>query len=383
MKTDKPKILVFIDWYLPGYKGGGPIRSVANFVESLGEEYDFNIVTRDTDFGSDEVYPNITSNEWMAVGKAQVLYLSSNNQSKSRIREIVKTTDFDFIYFNSLFSYYFTLVPLAAKRRNKPEATTVLAPRGMLGAGALSLKSLKKQFFLSNARMLKFFRDVVWQASTELEKGEIFENIGPTANIRIAPNIARLDVSDAVNPSEKKEGQARFIFVSRIAEKKNLKAAVHFLGSTEQDILLHAYGPKEEEGYLNECEKEAEKYPRLDFEWKGSLMPDEVIKCMSVYHFFILPSLNENFGHIIIEALSAGLPVIISDQTPWRSLSNAGAGFDISLDDSGKFQDTIRSLVALNQTDYGVMCTNARNYARKYLEQSTELDDHRALFQKT
>jgi len=27
---DKKKILVFIDWYLPGYKAGGPVRSMAN-----------------------------------------------------------------------------------------------------------------------------------------------------------------------------------------------------------------------------------------------------------------------------------------------------------------------------------------------------------------
>ncbi|MBI9061941.1 MAG: hypothetical protein JEZ14_08115 [Marinilabiliaceae bacterium] len=46
----KKKILIFIDWFLPGYKAGGPVRSMANMVEYLMEEYDFFIVTRNTDY---------------------------------------------------------------------------------------------------------------------------------------------------------------------------------------------------------------------------------------------------------------------------------------------------------------------------------------------
>ena len=46
----KKKILIFIDWYLPGYKAGGPIQSVANLVANLKEEFEFSIVTRDTDY---------------------------------------------------------------------------------------------------------------------------------------------------------------------------------------------------------------------------------------------------------------------------------------------------------------------------------------------
>ena len=46
---EKKKILVFIDWYLPGFRAGGPIRSCANLISHLSDEFDFNIVTTDTD----------------------------------------------------------------------------------------------------------------------------------------------------------------------------------------------------------------------------------------------------------------------------------------------------------------------------------------------
>ena len=41
----KKKILVFIDWYLPGYRAGGPIQSIANLVNHLDDELDISIVT--------------------------------------------------------------------------------------------------------------------------------------------------------------------------------------------------------------------------------------------------------------------------------------------------------------------------------------------------
>jgi len=52
------------------------------------------------------------------------------------------------------------------------------------------------------------------------------------------------------------------------------------------------------------------------------------------YDAFIFPTLGENFGHVIIESLSAGCPVLCSDQTPWNDVFRAGGGSVIpQLDD--------------------------------------------------
>ena len=48
----RPIILSFAGHYLPGYKAGGPIRSIANMVDQLGDEFDFRIVAGDRDLGS-------------------------------------------------------------------------------------------------------------------------------------------------------------------------------------------------------------------------------------------------------------------------------------------------------------------------------------------
>ena len=85
---DKPNILIFIDWYLPGKNAGGPIRSVANIVGKFSDEINFFIITSNSDFGDEVPYTNVKTDTWLKVNDAQVKYLSEAptkifNSSKS------------------------------------------------------------------------------------------------------------------------------------------------------------------------------------------------------------------------------------------------------------------------------------------------------------
>ena len=53
----RKRVLVCAPHYLPGYKCGGPIRSIANMVKGLGSHFDFFVVTRDRDATDTESYP--------------------------------------------------------------------------------------------------------------------------------------------------------------------------------------------------------------------------------------------------------------------------------------------------------------------------------------
>ena len=87
----KQKILVFIDWYLPGYRGGGPIQSCANLIAHLNDNYDFYVVTRDTDYCETQPYQGIKSNEWNTLSNGtKVFYISSDNVKASTINKIIK-----------------------------------------------------------------------------------------------------------------------------------------------------------------------------------------------------------------------------------------------------------------------------------------------------
>ena len=72
--TNRIVVLVFTEYYLPGYKGGGPIRSVFNMVESLSDIFEFFILTSDRDLDDKCSYKGIKTNSWVEYSKSKVLY---------------------------------------------------------------------------------------------------------------------------------------------------------------------------------------------------------------------------------------------------------------------------------------------------------------------
>ena len=184
----KKKILIFIDWYLPGYKAGGPIQSIANLVNHLDDELDISIVTSNKDLGMNTPYADLTFNTWLNRDNYRVIYLDEANQNSNMYRKLLTEHHYNAIYLNSLFSVRFTLLPLWAAIKLKSEI--VLAPRGMLGEGALNIKKIKKQLFLALFKFLKIAKRVTWHATAETESEEIKQHFGNDVKISIAPNLS-------------------------------------------------------------------------------------------------------------------------------------------------------------------------------------------------
>ena len=74
------KVIIFIDWYHPAFKAGGPISSIFNMVEFLGEEVNFFIVTSNNDLDS-KLSLNVKANQWGKVGQANVIYLKEKSKN--------------------------------------------------------------------------------------------------------------------------------------------------------------------------------------------------------------------------------------------------------------------------------------------------------------
>ena len=63
--NSKKKLLILIEWFVPGYKAGGPIQSCVNICKALQQEYELFVLTTDTDHGETKAYAGIISNEWV------------------------------------------------------------------------------------------------------------------------------------------------------------------------------------------------------------------------------------------------------------------------------------------------------------------------------
>src|SRR5690606_8432187 len=103
--NERPVVLTFVGYYLPGYKAGGPVRSISNMVEVLGDEIDFRVVTSDRDATEKTPYVELDGESgWRAVGKAKVLYLSPLEKTLSNIARIIRHTKHSTLYLNSFFN---------------------------------------------------------------------------------------------------------------------------------------------------------------------------------------------------------------------------------------------------------------------------------------
>ena len=92
------------------------------------------------------------------------------------------------------------------------------------------------------------------------------------------------------------------------------------------------------------------------------------------------PTFGENFCHVIREALSAGCPVLISDQTPWRNLQECGAGWDLPLEAPDQFRQIVQLCVDAGEESYAALRERAAGYALTAASDSDNVEEHRRLF---
>jgi glycosyltransferase involved in cell wall biosynthesis len=382
MPDNKKRILVCIDWYEPGFKAGGPIRSVVNMVNALKLEFEFYILTTAYDLGEDAPYPGIEINQWHDLNGIFVKYMDHGAMTGSSIKGNIHEIAPDILYLNSLFSKLFTIAPLLVAKRKR--VRVILAPRGMLGSEALGLKRRKKRLFLWFAKIIGLYRTVIWHASTALEEKEIHSVFGIKANVKIAQNIPiiqALNLDEILN--KKNTGLVRFLYVSRIIENKNLLLAINALKNVHSsgEIQFHIYGNIEDPNYFAFCEKEFVNNERLKIEYKGILRPGEVSSVLVDGDFMILPTRFENYGHAIVEAWANGCPVIISKNTPWKNLHVQQLGWDVDISDPKNLVDAIQEGIDIDFTSYIAMVRASYQYFAEKICDDAVMNANRKLFE--
>lgn len=351
--TGRKKILLFIQWFSPAFMAGGPVRSVVNLVDALKDQYEISVVTGAYEFGETTILPGIEADVWIEKDDFRIIYLSSGKQNHSTFKGILLKEKFDFVYFNSLFSFKFTLLPLFIQKNLKSSAKVILAPRGMLSPEALMIKPFKKRAFLALARGMGLFEAIRWHASTEGEAKDI-RNTFPRGDIKVALNFPAK--GPELRPIRAKENNhAKFLYVARIEENKNLSFAIEILSSISQKYSaeLIVYGPVNNEDYYKRCQSLAAKAPsHVKVLFQGQVSPDQINAVYLKGQFLFVPSFSENFGHSIVEGFMAGLPAIISDNTPWKSLEKKKAGFDIPLSRKQEFIRAAEFCCAMDNDTY-------------------------------
>jgi glycosyltransferase involved in cell wall biosynthesis len=371
-------------YYLPGYKSGGPVRTISAMVHNLSGCVQFNIFTTDRDLMDTESYIGINVNEWNKIGNAKVYYEKRSIFSPLHLISVIRKTSHEILYFNSFFDPSFTLLPLLARRIGLiPRKKTILAPRGEFSEGAIAIKSWKKKPFIFIGKNLGLYRDIIWHASSKYEAEDIRTIMGvSTEHIHIASDLTLVSPVK-IESRIKVSGRLKICFISRLSPKKNLDYALRILQKTNDKLELDIYGPKEDPDYWKVCEDLIEKMANsVKITYQGIVDHSKIRETFSQYDLFFFPTKGENYGHVIIEAMLAGTPVLLSDTTPWRDLERIGVGWDLPLTNEDAFVNAIKVCLRKNNEDYIAWKQKVQEYAVEKISDLNVIEANRLLFLK-
>ena len=379
------RILLVSGYYLPGFKAGGPIRTLSNLIDWLGREFEFYVLAADRDLGEQYSYATIQHGRWEMVGNARVRYLSPAEMRWWQWRHWLHEVDYDILYLNSFFSQTTWGVMVLRRLELIPAKPIILAPRGEFSLGALGLKSAKKRLYIQLVKQLGLYAGLTWQASSDFERSDIERALNSAANtIVVAPNLpSPLIDNTSLHASSlgKIRGHASVVFLSRIARKKNLDFALRVLANVRGEVDLNIVGPLEDHDYWRYCETLIRQLPsNIRARYSGEVRPEQVSSVFAQHHLFLFPTRGENFGHVILEALRSGCPVLISDQTPWRGLRKEEIGWDLSLSEPNEFCKALEEFVAMDEVEYSRWSQAARRYGEQFAADTALLEANRKLF---
>ena len=373
-----PKILLFQEYFSPGYLAGG-MQTANKHLLSQPNLFNIRIITSNTDLNVVTGYPDIYPDRW------------TNRKFGERFfpvwyarKGIIKTKNYahfysykpDWIYLQGIYGLFFFLIPLIwALCDGIP---VIICPHGMLDQGSLDQKFFKKWIYLKVFKFFGWHKKIRWQATSIHEVNQIRAFFGNKANVfstklMVSPNL------DKIRHTYKNRGVLHLLFYSRVSPKKNLHLILESLLNTDASISLSIVGPIEDKFYWEKrCFPFIELLGKRVF-YHGTVPSLDGYLNLNKIHFMILPSDAENFSFAIFECLSKGIPVITSKNTPWENIKKLGGGF--ILEDLSKLTELLNELIHLNDLTYQRCCQGALKCAESYTESShRNIEDYHKLF---
>lgn len=371
------KTIFAFSCYLPAKRYGGPLKSIYNLVESTSDDFDYYLISLDHDFQQKEKLEGIKEG-WNKVGNANVLYINERDFSFQNILKWMKECKADLVYLCSVYYYAFNFP--AVKAANELNIPVLLAPRSDLLPNCIKYKYPKKLAYLTALRFVQKYKDIFYHSTSNEETQSILKwMVTDRKHIVQLPNIASCPLN--MERIEKQKDSLRMVYIGRVHPRKNLKYAVECLAKARGKISLDVYGAMEDQGYWEECEFVAQGMDKdKKLSYCGNLSPLEVQMKYYQYDCLLFPTLNENYGHVIVESIISGCPAIISKgTTPWDDYDGNG-GFCCELNDRDSFISVIEKLVSMDKKEYQELSNKTLNYAKDKFDNSSLCNEYKNIF---
>lgn len=370
-ELSKVEVLVVLDGLWSGQVTGGITRTVKNLVAMLGSRYLFRIIS----WTGEEQPGKLGRHDGVLRGRVALWWgiLTGTLLKQAEV-----------IYFNGVFSGAL-LAGLLGRRffwREKPQF--VIAPRGHLMPAALGKSRLRKKLFLNVLMRARGARQVRWHVTSNIEKIAIQEVVLPAVDsCLVIPNSPPHEVVHwNSHRIRKMPGEARLIFVGDLIPHKGVDFLLEVIAEVKGRVNLDLVGNCLDAQYAAELQVLAKKISKdllKNVNFHGFLSSDMVFDLIEGAHFLVLSSRSENHGHVIGEALGLHRPVLISDRTPWTSVSGAGAGIVAQFGDARCWNQAVKEIIELDQAGFDGYSRASRMFFDEYV-QRVKSANYAALF---
>jgi glycosyltransferase involved in cell wall biosynthesis len=243
----------------------------------------------------------------------------------------------------------------------------------MLHPGALSQKSFKKKVYLGIWKMLGLHKKVAFHATDEEEEVFVKKVFGENVEVKVAGNFPNSFSEFAT--LRKVKNELKLATVALISPMKNILEVVRAVGSLQSavgsgqlavgswQVEYDIFGPVKDSEYWEKCKQVIDGMPaNVKVSYHGPVSGEELELALINCHVFVLPSKSENYGHAIVEALSAGRPVITSENVPWKGLKDSHAGINVNMENENELSEAIRFFCEMDQDTLDEWSGGARRY---------------------
>jgi glycosyltransferase involved in cell wall biosynthesis len=343
------RILHVVPSYLPATRYGGPIHAVHGLARALvGLGHEVHVFTTSVDGDADSDVPHGRAvvldgvRVWyFRVPRLRRLYYAPEMRTElaTRIR------GFDLVHLHSVFLWP---TSMAARLAHAARVPYVLSPRGMLVRDLIARRSpVTKAAWLGLVERATLAQ----AAATHLTSAQELSDARALPLPLRAPFVIENGV-DLPEPgfSERASERVRALaasgsyalYLGRVHWKKGLARALEALATTS--IRLVICGP-DDEGFTEKLERVGhEQGVSAQVRFEGPVGGDDKWALLAAARFVILPSDNENFGNVVLEAMAVGRPVVVTERVGASTLvRDAEAGL-VCAADPGALREAMQAL---------------------------------------
>lgn len=239
----------------------------------------------------------------------------------------------------------------------------VVSPRGSLSAEALGRSRLTKRvvWWLAQRRV---FEDAACIHATSVAEAEDVRRAGLKRPIAVIPNGVEF-AANGLSRDPDDRGKTRVVYLGRLDPIKGLETLLRAWSSVQEkaptaELVIAGDGEPSYRGSLVELGR-ALGLRRVSYLGEvGGGAKETLLKEASL---LALPSLSENFGMVVAEALAAGVPAVVSRGAPWEGLRERGCGWWVDHGVSA-WAAALETAVGLPAQDLAAMGMRGREWMR-------------------